>query len=95
MVVKQNRHNIPVVLTREAFDAGRFGRILMAQCNVVWNRYAGYYTQSPWLGRKEFEGGALYTQVSHFLDLLIWLAALMNWRSNRQGAMEPPLADHM
>lgn len=73
MVVKQNRHNIPVVLTREAFDAGRFGRILMAQCNVVWNRYAGYYTQSPWLGRKEFEGGALYTQVSHFLDLLIWL----------------------
>ena len=25
MVVKQNRHNIPVVLTREAFDAGRFG----------------------------------------------------------------------
>jgi UDP-N-acetyl-2-amino-2-deoxyglucuronate dehydrogenase len=73
MVVKQNRHNVPVVLTREAFESGRFGRILMAQCNVVWNRYAGYYAQSPWLGRREFEGGALYTQVSHFLDLLIWL----------------------
>lgn len=73
MVVKQNRYNVPVALTREALDAGRFGRILMAQCNVVWNRYAGYYTQSPWLGRREFEGGALYTQVSHFLDLLIWI----------------------
>jgi predicted dehydrogenase len=73
MVVKQNRHNVPVVLTREAVEAGRFGRILMAQCNVAWNRYAGYYSQSPWLGRREFEGGALYTQVSHFLDLLIWI----------------------
>jgi UDP-N-acetyl-2-amino-2-deoxyglucuronate dehydrogenase len=73
MVVKQNRHNVPVVLTREAFEAGHLGRILLAQCNVVWNRYPGYYAQSPWLGRRDCEGGALYTQVSHFLDLLIWL----------------------
>jgi UDP-N-acetyl-2-amino-2-deoxyglucuronate dehydrogenase len=73
MVVKQNRYNVPVALTREAVDGGRLGRILMAQCNVIWNRYDGYYLQSPWLGRKEFEGGALFTQVSHFIDLLIWL----------------------
>jgi len=33
--------------------------------------------------------------IAALLDLLIWLAALMNWRSNRQGAMKPPLADHM
>ena len=30
-----------------------------------------------------------------FLDLLIWLAALVNWRLGRQEAMEQPLADHM
>lgn len=73
MVVKQNRHNLPVVFTRAALEAGRLGRILMAQCNVVWNRYPGYYAQSPWLGRKALEGGALYTQVSHFIDLLVWI----------------------
>jgi len=72
MVVKQNRYNVPVTFTRAALEAGRFGRILMAQCNVAWNRYDGYYAQSPWLGRTAYEGGALYTQVSHFLDLLIW-----------------------
>jgi uncharacterized membrane protein len=33
--------------------------------------------------------------IAALLDLLIWLAALVNWRSNRQGAMEPTLADHM
>jgi len=73
MVVKQNRYNVPVALTREAIDRGRLGRILMAQCNVVWNRWDGYYSQSPWLGRKALEGGALFTQVSHFIDLLVWL----------------------
>lgn len=73
MVMKQNRYNVPVTFTRAALEAGRFGKILMAQCNVVWNRYDGYYSQSPWLGRRAFEGGALYTQVSHFLDLLIWI----------------------
>lgn len=72
MVVKQNRHNLPVAFTREAIDGNRLGRILMAQCNVTWNRYDGYYQSSPWLGRKRFEGGSLYTQVSHFIDLLIW-----------------------
>jgi predicted dehydrogenase len=73
MVVKQNRYNRPVLLAREALDAGRLGRILMVQCNVIWNRYDGYYSQSPWLGKAEFEGGALFTQVSHFIDLLIWM----------------------
>lgn len=73
MIVKQNRYNRPVVLTREALDAGRLGRILMVQCNVIWNRYDGYYSQSPWLGRRELEGGALFTQVSHFIDLIVWM----------------------
>jgi len=73
MVVKQNRYNVPVALLKQALDDGRFGRVLMSQCNVIWNRYPGYYSQSPWLGRKEYEGGALYTQVSHFLDLMIWM----------------------
>ena len=71
MVVKQNRYNKPVALLRAAMDEGRLGRILMAQCNVIWNRYADYYRLSPWLGRRAMEGGALFTQVSHFMDLLV------------------------
>jgi predicted dehydrogenase len=73
MVVKQNRYNLPVALLREAIERQRLGRVLMVQCNVIWNRYPGYYQQSPWLGRQAFEGGALFTQVSHFIDLLVWM----------------------
>lgn len=72
MIVKQNRFNVPIALTKNALDSGKLGRIFMVQCNVLWNRHDGYYNESNWRGRKVFEGGALYTQASHFIDLLNW-----------------------
>jgi len=72
MVVKQNRFNVPIALTQRALQDNQLGRIFMVQVNVLWNRMDSYYTQSTWRGRKDLEGGALYTQVSHFIDLLIW-----------------------
>ncbi len=71
-VVKQNRYNIPVCLTKEALDNKKLGRIFMVKCDVLWNRYDGYYSESPWRGKKTLEGGAVYTQASHFIDLLVW-----------------------
>lgn len=71
-VVKQNRHNVPVKLTKNAIDKGMLGKIFMVKCDVLWNRYQGYYDESVWRGKKELEGGALYTQASHFIDLLVW-----------------------
>jgi len=71
-VVKQNRHNVPVRLAKEAIAAGRLGKIFMIKCDILWNRYQGYYDDSPWRGILKEEGGALFTQASHFIDLLIW-----------------------
>ena len=71
-VVKQNRFNAPVRIVKRALDDGALGRVYLAQCNVLWNRRPDYYTQSDWRGSRALEGGALHTQVSHFLDLLIW-----------------------
>jgi UDP-N-acetyl-2-amino-2-deoxyglucuronate dehydrogenase len=71
-VVKQNRHNVPVRLAKDAIDKGRLGKIFMIKCDILWNRYQGYYDDSPWRGNKKLEGGALFTQASHFIDLLIW-----------------------
>jgi predicted dehydrogenase len=71
-VVKQNRYNVPILLTKEALDRDKLGKSLMVQCNVMWNRYQPYYDDSAWRGTKELEGGSLHTQVSHFIDLMIW-----------------------
>jgi predicted dehydrogenase len=72
MVVKQNRFNVPIALTQRALRDRRLGRVFMVQANVLWNRMDSYYAESAWRGRKDLEGGALYTQASHFIDLLIW-----------------------
>jgi len=71
-VVKQNRYNVPVTLANNAIENGRLGKIFMVKCDILWNRYQGYYDDSPWRGNKGEEGGALFTQASHFIDLLIW-----------------------
>jgi len=71
-VVKQNRFNTPVRLLKQVLDTGRLGEVYMVKCDVLWNRYQGYYDESPWRGKKSLEGGALFTQVSHFIDLLVW-----------------------
>lgn len=71
-VVKQNRYNAPIALTKKAIDEGKLGRIFMVQCNVMWNRHQAYYADSDWRGTRKLEGGALHTQVSHFIDLMIW-----------------------
>ena len=72
MVVKQNRYNRAVLAAKAAIAAGGLGPILMVQCNVVWHRPEHYYSGSPWRGRASLDGGALWTQVSHFIDLMIW-----------------------
>lgn len=72
MVVKQNRFNVPIALTKKAIEEHKLGRIFMIKCDVLWNRHEEYYSSSNWRGSAALEGGVLYTQVSHFIDLMIW-----------------------
>lgn len=72
-VVKQNRFNPPVEAVRELIQTGRLGEIYNIQLNCFWNRNPEYYTNSDWKGTKKLDGGTLYTQYSHFIDLLYFL----------------------
>lgn len=71
-IVKQNRFNPPVVAVKKALDEGRLGKIYSIQLNCFWNRNADYYNNS-WKGTKELDGGTLFTQFSHFIDLMYWM----------------------
>ncbi|HVF40035.1 MAG TPA: Gfo/Idh/MocA family oxidoreductase [Gemmatimonadaceae bacterium] len=70
-IVKQNRFNPPVVAVKELLDEGRLGRLYSIQLNCFWNRGPDYYRDS-WKGTHDLDGGCLYTQFSHFIDLLYW-----------------------
>jgi len=69
----QNRFNIAVQQMRKALEAGRFGKISHGSIHVRWNRNKEYYTQAPWRGTWEQDGGALMNQCIHGIDLLRWM----------------------
>ncbi len=71
-IVKQNRFNPPVAAVKQAIDDGKLGKIYSIQLNCFWNRNFDYYKNS-WKGTKDMDGGSLYTQFSHFVDLLYWM----------------------
>jgi len=72
-VVKQNRYNLPVTKMREAFEKGRFGRLIMGSVRVRWCRTQQYYDQDPWRGTWALDGGVFTNQASHHIDLLVWM----------------------
>jgi len=71
-VVKQNRFNPPVVAVKKLLDEKKLGTIYSIQLNCFWNRDARYYENS-WKGTLALDGGTLFTQFSHFIDLLHWM----------------------
>ena len=70
--IKQNRFNPPVAAVKEAIDKGILGKIYSVQLSCFWNRDAAYYNNS-WKGTIDLDGGTLFTQFSHFIDLLYWM----------------------
>lgn len=72
-IVKQNRYNPPVDAVRDLIHSGKLGEIYNVQLNCFWNRNPEYYNDSDWKGTKKLDGGTLFTQYSHFVDLLYFL----------------------
>ncbi len=71
--VKQNRYNPPVQEVKKLMVNNELGDIYMIQVNCFWNRGAAYYAGSDWRGKKDKDGGCLFTQFSHFVDILYYL----------------------
>lgn len=71
--VMQNRYSPPSVWIKELIEGGKLGAIYMVQLNCYWNRDDRYYKSDNWHGKKDLDGGTLFTQFSHFIDIMYWL----------------------
>jgi UDP-N-acetyl-2-amino-2-deoxyglucuronate dehydrogenase len=71
--VMQNRYSPPSVWVKDLIDSGKLGEIFMVQLNCYWNRDDRYYKPGSWHGKKDLDGGTLFTQFSHFIDIMYWL----------------------
>jgi len=71
--VMQNRYSPPSAWLKEVVSSGIMGKIFMVQVNCYWNRDERYYKKGGWKGLIEQDGGTLFTQFSHFIDIMFWL----------------------
>lgn len=71
--VMQNRYSPPSVWIKELVEQEVLGKIFLVQLNCYWNRDDRYYSGKNWKGSPGLDGGTLFTQFSHFIDIMYWL----------------------
>jgi UDP-N-acetyl-2-amino-2-deoxyglucuronate dehydrogenase len=71
--VMQNRYSPPSAWIKDVIDRKIMGEIFMVQLNCYWNRDERYYKKDSWKGKNDLDGGTLFTQFSHFIDIMYWL----------------------
>jgi predicted dehydrogenase len=76
--VMQNRYSPPSVWIKNLVDSTKLGQIYMVQVNCYWNRDGRYYKKGDWKGLADLDGGTLFTQFSHFIDIMYWLFGDIN-----------------
>ncbi len=92
--VMQNRYSPPSVWLKSVVDNGLLGKIYMVQLNCFWNRDERYYKPGNWHGDGTLDGGTLFTQFSHFIDIMYWLFGdITNIRGNFSDFSHRSLTD--
>jgi len=71
--VMQNRYSPPSQWIKSVIDQRLLGDIFLVQVNCYWNRDDRYYKKGGWKGTGDLDGGTLFTQFSHFIDIMYWL----------------------
>jgi UDP-N-acetyl-2-amino-2-deoxyglucuronate dehydrogenase len=71
--VMQNRYSPPSEWIKSIVEQGVLGDIFLVQLNCYWNRDDRYYKAVGWKGTADLDGGTLFTQFSHFIDIMYWL----------------------
>ena len=71
--VHPNRYYPSSRMVRAAVEEGRLGRLSHGVATVRLNRSQAYYDEAPWRKSIEMDGGVLFNQAWHALDMLVWL----------------------
>lgn len=73
----QNRYNPAMKVLREAYDQGRFGKLVLATIRLRWCRYQDYY-EDGWHGTWAMDGGVINQQAIHHVDALQWVCGAVD-----------------
>jgi UDP-N-acetyl-2-amino-2-deoxyglucuronate dehydrogenase len=70
-VVKSARYNPILKELKKLLGKNGLGKLYSFHLNCIWNRPDKYYTD--WKGKVFPDGGTLYNQFSHYIDVMLWL----------------------
>jgi len=51
----------------------KLGRVFLVSVRVRWSRDEKYYNQAKWRGTNNLDGGILFNQAAHHVDMMRWL----------------------
>ncbi len=72
-VVMQNRFNKPIIALKKILDEKKIGKVFLTSARVRWARDEKYYDLAEWRGTKKNDGGVLFNQAAHHVDMLTYL----------------------
>ena len=68
-----SRYHAPSAIIKKAINAGRLGKITLADAQIKWYLTQEYYDSAKWRGTWKLDGGgAMMNQGIHAIDLLQW-----------------------
>ncbi len=73
-VISQKRFEQDVIQVKELINQNAFGKLLFCNLSMPYWRNPDYYSSSSWKGTIAMDGGALFNQGIHGIDLLLHLA---------------------
>lgn len=73
-VVKQNRLNPPIQKLLTLVREEKLGKLIFTSASVLWSRNKEYYLSDPWRLRRDLDGGVIWNQASHYVDLVSLIA---------------------
>ena len=70
--VHPNRYYETSQILKSYVSQGRFGKLSHGVVTLRWNRSQAYYDEASWRKTRNMDGGILFNQAWHALDLLLW-----------------------
>ena len=70
-VAFQNRHNLAITQAEKIIKSQKFGKPFFVDAALYWHRSKSYYSKS-WRGKYKSDGGVLFNQSIHLLDIIVY-----------------------
>ena len=71
--INQLRLKKSILKFREIIKKKKLGKLFNLNFNSFLNRNKEYFKNSTWKGKKKYDGGFLFNQFYHHIDLICWL----------------------